>query len=106
VNLVLLFQVQWFNVSEERLRLEKEIPTPFDTLRWDYFQYVLKHPIENWNIPTLIPYGGKDNLQPMEIIEAFTDAHHCKLTVSENSEHPFMQPKDTEIVSKWLEANI
>ena len=47
---------QWYDVSEERLRLEKEIPTPFDTLRWDYFQYVLEHPIKNWIIPTSILY--------------------------------------------------
>ena len=97
---------QWYNVSEERLRLEKEIPTPFDTLRWDYFQYVLAHPIKNWDIPTSILYGGKDNLQSIEVIHTFADAHHCKLTVSENSEHPFMQPDDVEIVTEWLKNNI
>lgn len=97
---------QWYDVSEERLFLEKEIPTPFETLRWDYFQYVLTHPIVNWDVQTSILYGGKDNLQPMEIIQTFTDAHHSKLTVSENSEHPFMQPEDMEIVSKWLEDNL
>ncbi len=97
---------QWFDVSEERLRIEKEISTPFDTLRWDYFQYVLEHPIKNWDISTSILYAGKDNLQTIEIIKAFVDAHHCKLTISENSEHPFMQREDNEIVSKWLEDNI
>ncbi|MCI1966393.1 MAG: alpha/beta hydrolase [Oscillospiraceae bacterium] len=95
-----------YDVSEERLRLEKEISTPFDTLRWDYFQYVLEHPIKNWNIPTSILYGGKDNLQPIKIIQAFADEHHCKLTVSENSEHPFMQPEDVKIVAKWFEDNL
>ena len=97
---------QWYDVSEERLRLEKEIPTPFDTLRWDYFQYVLEHPIKNWSIPTSILYGGKDNLQPIEVIQTFADTHHCKLTISENSQHPFMQPEDVEIVAEWLEDNI
>lgn len=97
---------KWYDVSEEQLRLEKEIPTPFDTLRWDYFQYVLEHPIKNWDIPTSILYGGKDNLQPIKIIKTFADAHHCKLTVSENSEHPFMQPEDIIIVGKWFEDNL
>ena len=83
---------EWYDVSEDKLCLEKEIYTPFDTLRWDYFQYVLAHPIKNWDVPTSILYGGKDNLQPIEIIQAFTEAHHCKLTVSKNSEHTFRQP--------------
>ena len=97
---------EWYDVSEERLRLEKEIPTPFDILRWDYFQYVLAHPIKNWDIPTSILYGGKDNLQPIEVIQTFADAHYCKLTVSENSEHSFMQPEDMKIVTEWLKDNL
>ncbi len=97
---------RWYDVSEERLCIEKEISTPFDTLRWDYFQYVLEHPIRNWGIPTSILYGGKDNFQPIEIIQLFANAHHCKLTISEESEHPFMQPKDEEIVAQWLADNL
>lgn len=97
---------QWYDVSEERLYIEKEILTPFEPLRWDYFQYVLENPIIKWEFPTSILYGGKDNLQPIEVIKDFVDAHQCKLTVSENSEHPFMQPKDIGIVSTWLEDSI
>lgn len=97
---------QWYNISEEKLCLGKEILTPFDTLRWDYFQYVLAHPIKNWDIPTSILYAGKDNLQPIEIVQSFADTHHCKLTVSKNSEHPFMEPEDLAIVEKWLEDNL
>lgn len=97
---------QWYGVSEERLRIEKEISTPFDILRWDYFCYVLQNPIKKWDFPTSIIYGAKDNLQPIEVIKDFVDAHHCKLTVSENSEHPFMQPEDFEIIFTWLEDNL
>ncbi|MEG0540901.1 MAG: alpha/beta hydrolase [Angelakisella sp.] len=96
----------WFHVTEERLRVEKEISTPVDLLRWDYFQYILEYPIENWNFPTSILYGGKDNMQSYKVVKDFVDAHHCKLTVSENSEHPFMQPEDMAIVTAWLEDNI
>lgn len=96
----------WFNVTEERLRIEKEIPTPVDLLHWDYFQYVLAHPIINWNIPTYILYGAKDNLQSLQVIQDFADMHHCKLMVSQNSEHPFMGADDVEIVTNWLDANI
>lgn len=96
----------WYGVTEERLLTEKEIATPFDTLRWDYFQYVLQHPIVKWDIPTSILYAGKDNLQTYEIIKRFSDEHGCKLTVSPNSEHPFMAQDDYAIVTKWFEENI
>lgn len=96
----------WNDVTEERLQKEKEIATPFEPLRWDYFQYVLQHPIEKWNIPTAILYGGKDNFQTYEIIKRFADKHGCKVTCSENSEHPFMAPDDAEIVARWLAENI
>lgn len=96
----------WYDITEERLCLEKEITTPLDTLSWDYFQYVLKHPIKDWNIPTWILYGEKDNLQPLEVIQTFVEAHNCKLRVSKNSEHPFMQSEDIKTVEKWLKTNI
>ena len=58
----------WNGVTEEMLSVQKEITTPFEPLRWDYFQYVLQHPIVKWDIPTSILYGGKDNFQTHEII--------------------------------------
>ena len=96
----------WNGVTEEKLREKKEIETSFEPLRWDYFQYVLQHPVKRWDIPTSILYGGKDNFQTHEIIKEFSDKHGCKLTVSENSEHPFMAQGDFEIVARWLEENI
>lgn len=35
----------WFDVSEERLEKEQEVVTPIKTLYWDYYQYVLHHPL-------------------------------------------------------------
>lgn len=96
----------WNSVTEEMLCEKKEIETPNDPLRWDYFQYVLQHPINRWDIPTSILYGGKDNFQTYEIIKGFSDKYGCKLTVSEKSEHPFMAQDDFEIVAGWIEANI
>ena len=97
---------QWFNVDEEKLRIAKEIPTPVDPLRWDYYQYVLAHPIQQWNIPTAILYGGKDNLQSAEVLQSFANAHSCQLTISANSEHPFMQPEDAPILTQWLKDQL
>ena len=98
--------MMWFDVSEERLAREKEVDTPIDTMSWDYYQYVKAHPIQKWNIPTDILFGGKDNLQSLEVVKQFADKFQCSLTVAENSEHPFMGEGDAQIVSKWLKDNI
>lgn len=96
----------WSGVTEAELESKKEIPSPVDTLRWDYYQYIITHPITQWNIPTAILYGGKDNLQPEESVRAFAEKFGCSLTVSENSEHPFMAQSDAPIVENWLCRNI
>ena len=85
---------------------EKEIETPVDTLRWDYYNYILSHPITEWRIPTCVLYAGKDNLQPRDSIEACCKKFGCALTVSEESEHPFMAEGDEKILEKWYEENI
>lgn len=97
---------QWFGVDAQRLQAEKEIDTPVDLLRWDYYQYVMAHPITFWPIPTAILYGALDNLQSLEVIQVFAKEHNCQLTVSPNSEHPFMAPEDEAIVTRWLEEHI
>lgn len=96
----------WSGVTEAELESKKEVPSPVDTLRWDYYQYIISHPITQWNIPTAILYGGKDNLQPEESVRAFAEKFGCSLTVSENSEHPFMAQSDALIVENWLCRNI
>lgn len=96
----------WSGVTEKQLEEEKEIATSIDTLRWDYYQYIQTHPITKWPIATSILYGGRDNLQPLESLQAFTDKFQCKLTVSEQSEHSFMNPYDCGIEEQWLLENI
>lgn len=96
----------WSGVTEAELESKKEIPSPVDTLRWDYYQYIISHSITQWNIPTAILYGGKDNLQSEESVRAFAEKFGCSLTVSENSEHPFMAQSDALIVENWLCRNI
>ena len=92
----------WFDVSEERLAREKEVDTPIDIMSWDYYQYVRAHPIQKWDIPTSILFGGKDTLQSIEVVKNFAGKFHCSLTVSENSGHPFMEKGDGLIVEQWM----
>ena len=96
----------WFEVSEERLAREKEIDTPIDTMTWDYYQYVKEHPVQNWDIETYILFAGKDTLQSLEVVKDFVGNFNCVLTVSKNSEHPFMDEEDGPIVEQWLQDNL
>ena len=96
----------WFHITEEMLYTKKEIPTPIDTLSWDYYQYVKKNPIERWNSETYILYGGRDNLQSLQVIENFAKSNHVALTISEYSEHSFMGNRDDEVIKKWLYDNL
>lgn len=96
----------WFNITPEQLQNEKEIDTPVDILRWDYYQYVKEHSIDKWNTPTFILYGAKDTMQSSDVIQNFANRFQCDLKVSSNSEHPFMSEKDQEIVRRWQEEKI
>lgn len=92
----------WFDVTEERLHKEGEIDTPIDSLRWDYWQYIRSHPVEKWSIPTHILFAGKDNLQTLGIMHRFVERFGATVRVAKDSEHPFMEAGDGEIVSRWL----
>ena len=65
-----------------------------------------EHPICDWGIPTAILYGAKDNMQSAEVIQKFLRKYLCDLTISQDSEHAFMQDGDGSIIKKWLEKNI
>lgn len=97
---------QWFHVTEEMLYTKRKIPTPIDTLSWDYFQYVKKNPVTRWNSPTCILYGGKDNLQSLQVIENFAKSNPVSLTISEQSEHSFMGNGDDKIIKSWICDNL
>ena len=66
----------WFDITEEILYAKKEIPTLIDILSWDYYQYVKGNSVTRWNSPTYMLYGGKDNLQSMQVIENFAKLNH------------------------------
>lgn len=98
--------MMWFQVTEEQLKREKEIETPVDTLRWDYYCYILAHPVKKWHPGTHILYGSLDNLQSEKCITDFSARFDSKLTVSEGSEHPFMSDRDFGIVEEWIRKSI
>lgn len=97
----------WFNVSEDRLKVEKEIETPIgQTLYWDYYCYVKSHPINTWNKPTAILYGSDDNLSEYDVVLDFAKRYHCKLQVLEHGEHYFHTEEQLRFFRLWLRDNI
>ncbi|MGG4196494.1 alpha/beta hydrolase [Paenibacillus jamilae] len=97
----------WFNVSESRLKIEKEIATPIgQTLYWDYYCYVKEHPIVAWNIPTSILYGSEDNVCEFDVVSEFNKRFNCNLQVMENGEHYFHTEEQLQVFRQWLKKHI
>ena len=99
--------MNWANVSEERLKTECIIPTDFgQTLSWEYWEYVLAHPITVWKTPTKILYGENDHLIERSIVDQFVCRNNCELTVMENGEHWFHTEQQLEVLSKWITTSL
>lgn len=95
----------WFGVSAERLEMEQEIATPAKTLYWDYYQYVLAHPVE-WNKPTALLYGAQDSLCEFATIQEFAERVHGDMTILEGGEHFFHTEEQLSFFRQWLRHRI
>ena len=94
--------MMWAGVTEDELQRRKEIPTQFgETLSFEYLCYVRQHPIE-WDIPTHILYGEKDNLTSRKTISEFADKIGATLTVMEDGEHWFHTDEQMNFLDKWV----
>lgn len=92
----------WANVTEDELHNKQTIPTNFgETLSWEYLCYVRANPIQ-WEVPTRILYGEKDNLTSYRIISAFADQTHASLTVMKNGEHWFHNKEQMDFLDAWI----
>ena len=95
--------MSYFNVGEERLKVEKEIETPIgQTLYWDYYCYVKSNPIDTWDKPTAILYGSDDNLSEFDVVSDFVERYHCKLHVLKHGEHYFRTDEQLRYFRQWL----
>lgn len=97
--------MMWFDVSEEQLEREQEVSTPVKTLYWDYYQYVLKNPID-WNKPTAILYGAKDNLCEFNYVNGFSERIYADITILGDGEHFFYTEKQLMFFQNWLKSKI
>ncbi len=97
----------WCNISENKLKEEKEIKTTMgQTFYWDYYCYVKEHPIDEWSNPTSILYGSNDDLCEFEVISEFVKCFNCDLQVMENGEHYFHTEKQLEFFRQWLKKHL
>lgn len=67
---------------------------------------MIEHPIKQWNIPTKILYGEKDNLIEQWCVERFTQKFGCSLTVAEECEHWFHTERQLEVMQHWIRKEI
>jgi hypothetical protein len=91
------------NVTEEELRVRREIPTGFgETLSWDWLCDVRLHPLQ-WSVPTRILYGEHDNLTSFSAMSAFAARIGAPLTVMPGGEHWFHTPEQMQFLDRWVE---
>lgn len=51
--------MMWSGVTEKELFEKQEIQTDIDVLCWDYYRYILSHPIENGTVRPLYFMAAK-----------------------------------------------
>lgn len=95
-----------FGITEDALAEKKVIPTPFETLFWDYYAYVKTHPIRAWPHPTHILRGEGDTLCPRAGAEAFADRFGCTLTEQPGGEHWFHTSEELAFYREWLRSHL
>ena len=97
----------WFNVSEDRLKTEKEVHTPIgQTLYWDYYCYVKEHPIVHWNSPISILYGSEDDTCELDVVSAFAECFNCDLQIMQHGEHYFHTEEQLQFFRQWVKKHI
>ena len=96
--------MQWANVTEAELEQRKIIHTDFgEELSWEYLCYVREHPL-NWEIPTSILYGEKDNLTSIETMSAFAEKQGATLTVMKGGEHWVHTEEEMKFLDEWIRS--
>lgn len=99
--------MKWSNVDVEQLQKEKQIVTNFNqTLSWDYYQFVVQHPIVMWNHTTHILYAEFDEMTSYLLIKNFQDRFACEVTIMKNGEHWFHTTTQLEYLEHWFQQKV
>ena len=99
---LIMDMMKWANVTEAELEAREIIHTEFgEDLSWEYLSYVRSHSIQ-WNVPTQILYGEKDQLTSLATMKDFAEKYHAGLTVMENGEHWFHTEEQMAFLDDWI----
>ncbi|WP_334352481.1 alpha/beta hydrolase [Companilactobacillus sp. HBUAS56257] len=94
------------NISETQLQKESKIILKTGKeVSWQYLQFVREHPI-NWQVPTSILYGEKDDHTSIETVNKFVSEHSSKLTVMAKGEHWFHTREQVAFLDKWAKKEL
>ena len=95
------------NITPERLRMEKSVTTPFgQILSWQYYEYVIKHPVKKWPFPTRILCGGRDEICDVAMIKEFAARSKADMTILANSWHYIHTPAEMSVYRRWLSESL
>ena len=95
--------MQQADVTEKRLQQEQRITTSFgQSLSWEYWTFIVNHPIIQWKTPTSILYAKHDPMMSLAIVKNFSKKFHCDLHIIENTEHWFHTPEQIEELRRWI----
>ena len=102
INLMLKYNITRDKFEEEKIiKLENG-----QTLSYDFYKEV-SNESDNWNVPTEILYGSRDDVVYIENIADFLAHHpHARLTIKQESEHYFHTPKEKEFIKEWILRNL
>jgi uncharacterized protein len=94
-------------VSEERLQQEKVVANPYGPrLEWDYYSYVMAHPVEKWSVPTAILMGSEDEVSEVEVVKAFASQFDAKVTLLLGSKHYLHTEDECQMIRKWIKEKL
>ena len=95
--------MQQADVTEKRLQQEQRITTSFgQSLSWEYWTFIVNHPIIQWKTPTSILYAKHDPMISLAIVKNFSKKFHCDLHIIENADHWFHTPEQIEELRRWI----
>jgi alpha-beta hydrolase superfamily lysophospholipase len=106
MEMIIKNMMKSFDVTEDRLKAEKEIVTPAGILSWDYYLYVKSNPIVTWNKPTLIICGSNDDVCGLDTISEFANQFNCNLMVLKNGGHYFHTREELQFFRDGLKKYI
>ena len=98
--------MRWAGVTESQLEAAREIPAASgQTLSWDYLCWVRQNPVRAL-CRTAVLYATGDELIPRCVIDAFTAANDCVLTVYDGGQHWLHMAAELDFMRRWEETEL